>query len=95
MNTHPQPQLHQHVIERQSRQSTKPMCPVCGQLPFPCPVAQALARIWANDLPAIRSDRAQRLAPTLAWLRGGVDLEAASKVAWKAAGGVSHPKRNQ
>lgn len=31
--------------------------------------AEALARIWASDPPAIREARALRLAPVVAWLR--------------------------
>lgn len=77
MNTHSQTQLHQRVFDLQSGQSTKPACSVCGQQPLPQQAAEVLARIWAEDAPATRSARVQRLVPALAWLRDGIDLEAA------------------
>lgn len=52
MNTDRQTQLHQQVIRLLSRQSMKPLRLVCGQLPLPRHVAEALARILANDAPA-------------------------------------------
>jgi hypothetical protein len=74
MNTHPQMQLHQGVFDFQSKQGTKPVCPACFQPRLLWQVAEALARFWASEAPAIRAARALRLGPAIVWLRGGSDL---------------------
>jgi hypothetical protein len=38
----------------------------------PREVAGALDHAWTSHAPAIRSDRAQRVDPASAWLRGGI-----------------------
>ena len=51
---------------------------ICAQPSALQSAAEAMARSWASDTPAVRSARALRLAPVVAWLRGGTSLDTAT-----------------
>ena len=48
---------------------------ICAQPSALQLAAEAMARTWVSDTHAVRSARALRLAPAVAWLRGGIGLD--------------------